>query len=127
MTARIEKRASKAAPMLGALLLLWCVCGSAQAMSLRELATIHMRNTMGPALAEFYVIGVAEGLIEANEAGKRTGQAPLFCLAQDRWTPKQANTLFNAEASRNADVYEADMPVGLVMQQALINTYPCEP
>jgi hypothetical protein len=48
-------------------------------------------------------------------------------LAQDRWTPTQANTLFNAEASRNADVYEADMPVGLVMQQALINTYPCEP
>lgn len=98
---------------------------TAQAMSLRELATIHKRNNLGPALAEFYVIGVAEGLLEANDAAKRNGRKPFFCLPQDNWNPTKANALFNAEASRNADVYEADMPVALVVQQALVNTYPC--
>jgi hypothetical protein len=36
-----------------------------------------------------------------------------------------ARSLFDTERQRNAGVYEADMPVQLVMTNALANFYPC--
>ena len=36
-----------------------------------------------------------------------------------------AKGLFTTELKRNADLYEADMPVELVMLNALGTVYPC--
>jgi len=36
-----------------------------------------------------------------------------------------ARSLYQAELSRNADQYEADMPVQLVVKTALQNSYRC--
>ena len=33
--------------------------------------------------------------------------------------------IYQAELQRNAELYELDMPVELVMYNALVNTYPC--
>jgi hypothetical protein len=36
-----------------------------------------------------------------------------------------AKPLLDAELKRNADLYEADMPVQLVIANALVNVYTC--
>jgi hypothetical protein len=38
-----------------------------------------------------------------------------------------ARSLFQTELTRNADSYEADMPVQLVLAAALRNSYRCAP
>jgi hypothetical protein len=36
-----------------------------------------------------------------------------------------AEGLYQTELKRNSDLYEADMPVPLVMGNALVTVYPC--
>jgi hypothetical protein len=38
-----------------------------------------------------------------------------------------ARSLYQSELTRNADSYEADMPVQLVLSAALRNSYRCAP
>jgi hypothetical protein len=38
-----------------------------------------------------------------------------------------ARSLYQTELTRNADSYEADMPVQLVLSAALRNSYRCAP
>jgi len=39
--------------------------------------------------------------------------------------PAMAHSLFEAERKRNRALYEADMPVTLVMRNAMQSAYPC--
>ncbi len=101
--------------------------GTASAMSLRELRQLERSNAKhGDLYVQYYLIGVLEGIQEANTALTRTGGKPLFCQNGRRLDATQAQTIFNTERKRNADLYEADMPVQLVMMNALASTYTCE-
>jgi hypothetical protein len=101
--------------------------GTASAMSLRELRQLERSNAkQGDLYMQYYLIGVLEGIQEANTAVTRAGGKPMFCQKDRRLDTAQAKTIFDAERKRNADLYEADMPVQLVMMNALASTYTCE-
>lgn len=97
----------------------------AQAMSIRELRTLEANEKDGKAYASYYLVGVLEGLREGVEASQRNGQKPVFCVEGRRLEPAMARSLYQTELTRNADSYEADMPVQLVMAGALKNSYRC--
>jgi hypothetical protein len=101
--------------------------GTASAMSLRELRQLERANPkQGDFYVQYYLIGVLEGIQEANTALTRSGGKPLFCQNGRRLDVSLAQTIFNTERKRNAELYEADMPVQLVMMNALATTYTCE-
>ncbi|WP_395348695.1 hypothetical protein [Variovorax sp. UC122_21] len=98
----------------------------AQAMSIREFHTLEVKEKkQGKAYASYYLVGVLEGLREAGDAARRAGQKPLFCVDGRRLEPSMARSLFEAELKRNAELYEADMPVQLVLSTALQNSFRC--
>ena len=66
-----------------------------------------------------------EATLTAHDAGVRAGAAPSICLNGRRLSPPMAEGLFQTELKRNSDLYEADMPVQLVMGNALATVYPC--
>jgi hypothetical protein len=68
---------------------------------------------------------VLEGSIEAHAQAVRAGAKPLFCVNGRRLEPDMAGPLFDAELQRNKALYEADMPVQLVMANALASAYSC--
>jgi hypothetical protein len=111
--------------MAAVLLSLLAAAGVAQAMSIRELRTLEAAEKDGKAYASYYLVGVLEGLREGADAAQRNGQKPLFCIEGRRLEPSMARSLYQSELSRNADSYEADMPVQLVMAGALQNSYRC--
>jgi hypothetical protein len=101
--------------------------GTASAMSLRELRQLERTNPkQGELYVQYYLIGVLEGIQEANTALTRSGGKPLYCQNGRRLDATQAQTIFNTERKRNTELYEADMPVQLVMMNALASTYTCE-
>ena len=112
-------------PRLSVLLLALAASAGAQAMSIRELRTLEAAEKDGKAYASYYLVGVLEGLREGADAAQRNGQKPLFCIEGRRLEPAMARSLYQTELSRNADSYEADMPVQLVMAGALRNSYRC--
>ena len=98
----------------------------AQAMTIREFHTLEAKEKKeGKAYASYYLVGVLEGLREASDTARRTGQKPLFCVDGRRLEPSMARSLFQAELKRNAELYEADMPVQLVLSSALQNSFRC--
>lgn len=102
------------------------VGSAAQAMTLRELHTLETQDKRnGKAFASYYLVGVMEGLREASNAAQRNGQKPAFCVEARKLEPAMARSLFQTELTRNAELYEADMPVPLVMAHALGNSYRC--
>jgi len=110
--------------LLGALLL---GGASAQAMSIRELRTLEASGKDGRAYAAYYLVGVMEGLREGADVARRSGQKPPFCIGGRRLEPAMARSLYQGELKRNAGLYEADMPVQLVMSAALQSAYRCNP
>lgn len=106
-------------------LLLIAIPSIAQAMSIRELRTLEANEQDGKLYANYYLVGVMEGLREANEAEQRAGQRPLFCVNGRRLEPAMARSLYQTELARNAESYEADMPVQLVLSAALRNSFRC--
>jgi hypothetical protein len=109
------------------LILSLLMLSAASAMSLRELRQLERSNAkQGDLYVQYYLIGVLEGIQEANTALTRAGGKPLFCQNGRRLDATQAQTIFNTERKRNADLYEADMPVQLVMMNALASTYSCD-
>jgi hypothetical protein len=109
--------------LLGAVLLV--LAGAAQAMSIRELRTLEATEKEGVNYANYYLVGVMEGLREGSDAEQREGGKPLFCVNGRKLEPAMARSLYQAELKRNADSYEADMPVQLVLIGALRNSYRC--
>lgn len=112
---------------LGLLLILLAGAASAQAMTIREMRTLEANEKDGKLYANYYLVGVVEGLREASEAAQRAGQKPPFCINGRKLEPAMARSLYQSELTRNADNYEADMPVQLVVSSALRNSYRCNP
>lgn len=121
---RLSRPARLLAGLLGLTLALWST-GRVQAMSLRELRTLEASTEQGPLYADYYLIGVLEGLLEASEVAARAGRPRAFCPRAAVDAPRMARALLNAELTRHAHAYEVDMPVELVMSQALASTYRC--
>lgn len=100
--------------------------GAAQAMTLREFRALETQEKKnGKAYASYYLVGVMEGLREASDASLRNGQKPSFCIENRKIEPSMARSLYQTELARHSDIYEADMPVQLVMSNALGNSYRC--
>ncbi|RYF83034.1 MAG: hypothetical protein EOO29_04925 [Comamonadaceae bacterium] len=99
---------------------------SAQAMSIRELRSLEANEAEGRSFASYYLVGVLEGLREAADAAQRTGAKPGFCVDGRRLEPAMARGLYEGELRRNADLYEADMPVPLVLAAALKGSFRCK-
>jgi hypothetical protein len=97
----------------------------AAAMSIRELRTLESAEKDGKTYAGYYLVGVMEGLREGAEAAHRAGQPAPFCVEGRRLEPAMARPLYQGELARDADSYEADMPVQLVMAAALRTAYRC--
>jgi hypothetical protein len=102
-----------------------CLATTANAMSLRELRTLENSNKQGESYALYYLIGVMEGIVDAHAHSVRLGAKPRFCIDGRRLEPRMAKPLLDAELKRNADLYEADMPVQLVIANALVSVYTC--
>ena len=102
------------------------VATAASAMSLRELRALEKSGKQGIFYANYYLVGVMEGVMEAQAQAVRGGASATICLNGRRLEPRMAKGLYDTERKRNADVYEADMPVQLVMFNALSTVYPCE-
>jgi hypothetical protein len=103
------------------------LAASAQAMTIRELRTLEANEKDGALYANYYLVGVMEGLREANDADRRAGIKPWFCVNGRKLDPAMARSLYQTELTRNADSYEADMPVQMVLASALRNSYRCAP
>lgn len=102
------------------------ILASASAMSLRELRALEKSGKQGIFYANYYLVGVMEGALEAHDQAVRNGAKPTICLNGRRLEPRMAQSMFDTERKRNADLYEADMPAQLVMVNALTTVYPCE-
>jgi hypothetical protein len=118
-----RKAAALLTPLLGLALLL--ASAQAQAMSLRQLSSLEEQDKQGATYVRYYLVGVMEGLVDAEKARAANGAPAHICHADKRMEPAMAHSLFEAERKRNRDMYEADMPVALVMRNALQNAYPC--
>ena len=99
---------------------------AANAMTLRELRALEVASKQGENYANYYLVGLMEGALEAHAQGVRQGAKPSICLNGRRLEPRMARGLFDGEFRRNAGVYEADMPAQLVMANALATAYPCQ-
>lgn len=98
---------------------------AASAMSIREMRTLEKLEKQGSTYTDYYLVGVMEGVLEAHNQAVRLGATPAICPHGRRLLPHMAKGLFMAELKRNADLYEADMPVQLVMFNALASVYSC--
>ncbi len=102
------------------------VSTAASAMSLREFRALEASNKQqGENYTNYYLVGVMEGVLEAHATAVRNGAKPTICLNGRRLEPRMARSMFDTELKRNEGVYEADMPVQLVMANALATVYPC--
>nr|WP_315465379.1 hypothetical protein [uncultured Rhodoferax sp.] len=98
---------------------------TAQAMTIREMRALEKTEKQGSTYTDYYLVGVMEGVLEAHAQAVRAGTKPSICLNGRRLEPRMAKSLYTTELERNADLYEADMPVQLVMVNALGTIYPC--
>jgi len=98
---------------------------AANAMSLRELRALEKADKHGANYVRYYLVGVMEGVLDSNKALLTEGRPPSICISNRRLEPAMAQSLFDAERKRNHEMYEADMPVSLVMRHALETAYPC--
>ena len=105
--------------------LLFSLSPDVRAMSLREFHTLEKVSREGIHYADYYLVGVMEGAMESHAQGVRNGAAPTICLNGRRLEPRSARGLFEAELRRNPGLYEADMPVQLVLTNALLVVYSC--
>lgn len=97
----------------------------ANAMTLRELRALEKNDKQGENYANYYLVGVMEGVLETDAHRVREGAKPTICLNGRRVQPSMARSLFDTELQRNDGVYEADMPVQLVLRNALATVYSC--
>ncbi len=99
---------------------------ASSAISIRELRGLEATDKEhGEIFVQYYLVGAMEGALEAHAHVVRAGAKPLMCLNGRRLEPRMAKPLFDGELKRNAGLYEADMPVQLVLVNALIAAYAC--
>jgi hypothetical protein len=116
---------ARVSQLLGVLVVGAVVAWPAAAMSIREMRTMEQVETQGETFSDYYLVGVVEGVLEGHDQLVRKGAAPTICLNGRKLEPRMAKGLYTTEVKRNADVYEADMPVQLVVANALSTVYPC--
>ena len=97
----------------------------ATAMSIREMRTLEKVEKQGTTFSDYYLVGVMEGAVEAHNYAVRHGATASICLNGRALEPRMAKGLYTTELKRNVGLYEADMPVQLVMVNALTTVYPC--
>ncbi|MEY3125208.1 MAG: hypothetical protein RLZZ573_1728 [Pseudomonadota bacterium] len=97
----------------------------ASAMTLRQLRALDKSDKHGENYVRYYLVGAMEGALEAHTQGVRAGAKPVICPNGRRLEPRMAQDLFETELKRNEGVYEADMPVALVLTNALATVYAC--
>jgi hypothetical protein len=102
-----------------------CLVTTGSAMSLCEFRTLEKSNNQGIKYANYYLVGVMEGVLESHAHGTRNGAAPSICIKGRRLEPRIARSLYETELKRNEGTYEADRPVQLVMVNALTTVYTC--
>jgi hypothetical protein len=99
---------------------------SVSAMSIRELRALEKSDAkQGANYKRYYLVGAIEATLAAHDAGVRAGATSAICLNGRRLEPAMAEGLYQTELKRNSDLYEADMPVHLVVGNALATVYPC--
>lgn len=98
---------------------------AAQAMTIREMRALEKTEKQGSTYTDYYLAGVMEGALEAHAQAVRGGATASICLNGRRLEPSMAKSLYTTELKRNADLYEADFPVQLVLVNALGTVYPC--
>jgi len=99
---------------------------TASAMSIRELRALERSNAkQGADFVVYYLVGAMEATVQADAADARSSNSPRICLNGRRLEPSMALSLYQTELRRNAELYEADMPVPLVMRNALERVYAC--
>lgn len=130
MTPDVEKHGTawsrSGCRLVGLLVASMLLASAASAISIRELRGLEQSDKKnGPNYVQYYLVGAMEGAVEANAQSVRQGAAALFCLNGRRLEPRMAKPLFDAELKRNAGLYEADMPVQLVLVNALATSYTC--
>jgi hypothetical protein len=103
------------------------LAATVSAMSLREMHNLEKTSKQGAHYANYYLVGVMEGVLESHQRSIRNGVAPRICLNGRRLEPRMAKSLFDTELKRNEGLYEADMPAQMVMSNALANVYACPP
>ena len=103
----------------------FAVAWPAAAMSIREMRTLEKTEKQGSTYSDYYLVGVMEGVLEGHDQAVRRGAAPTICPNGRKLEPRMAKSLYTTELQRNADLYEADMPVQLVVANALVTVYPC--
>ena len=94
-------------------------------MTIRDMRALEKTEKLGGTYTDYYLVGVMEGALEAYHRAVRSGAAPIICLNGRRLLPSMAKGLFTTELKRHAELYEADMPVEMVMLNALATDYPC--
>jgi hypothetical protein len=99
---------------------------SVSALSIRELRALEKSDAkQGANYKRYYLVGAMEATIATHDSGVRAGAAASICLNGRRLEPAMAEGLYQTELKRNQDLYEADMPVSLVVGNALSTAYPC--
>ncbi len=99
---------------------------SASAMSIRELRTLEKSDKkQGENYVRYYLVGAMEGVLEAHAKAVREGAMPTICINGRRLEPRMAHSLYDTELRRNDGLYEADMPVPMVLTNALATVYAC--
>jgi hypothetical protein len=99
---------------------------SASAISIRELRALEASDKdQGVLYVQYYLVGAMEGLLEANAQTARLGGKPSICPNGRKLEPRMAKPLYDGELRRNAGLYEADMPVQLVLLNAMVAAYAC--
>ena len=112
--------------LIAAGLCLLAIATSASALSIRELRFLELSNRQhGPEYVQYYLVGAMEGAVEASAQAVRAGAKPLICLNGRKLEPRMAAPLYEAELKRHAELYEVDMPVQLVLFNALSTAYSC--
>lgn len=102
------------------------VAASASAISIRELRALEASDKdQGALYVQYYLVGAMEGLLEANAQAARSGSKPSICPNGRKLEPRMAKPLYDGELRRNAGLYEADMPVQLVLLNAMVAAYAC--
>jgi hypothetical protein len=104
----------------------FAVASTASAMSLREFRALEKSGKQGVDYASYYLVGVLEGVLEAHAMAVRAGATPVICLNGRRLEPHMARSLYATELKRSEGLYEADMPVPLVLANALQTVYACQ-
>ena len=102
------------------------IAGNAEAISIRELRALEQTDKdHGEIYVQYYLVGAMEGALEVHAHTVRAGAKPMVCLNGRRIEPRMAKPLFDGELRRNTGLYEADMPVQLVLVNALVAAYSC--